>query len=311
MECRICHNSENNSEAIFTEYGMGLNENFSYFRCARCGCVQIAEEPADMGRYYASDKYYSFNRLESYKNRSFKKRWLDKHFFRYAFWKKGKIGALIFLKELVRSFSWINKLNWNPEWSILDVGCGDGMLLHIMRDNGFKDLTGADPFIEEEIHDGNISILKKDLSEIDRKFDVVMLHHSLEHVFDQNTLAQSIHNVLKDDGFAIIRLPLFSDFMYQKFGKYVHSLDPPRHLCMHTLESISHLFDGANLHAVEIYQDPYLEGFLASERIKAKATGATPTPWQALLPQFHEMCDKYQSDCYMFIVQKKPRVRPL
>ena len=311
MECRICHNAENNSEAIFTEFSMGLHEDFRYFRCSRCVCVQIAEEPADMSRYYSSDKYYSFNRLQAYKNRSFKERWIDDHFFRYVFWKRGKIGALLYLKEVKSSLSWVYKLRWNPESSILDVGCGDGRLLYIMRDCGFKDLTGADPFIEKEVHDGNLSIQKKTLDQIDRKFDVIMLHHSMEHVFDQNKLVRSIYKVLNDDGIAIIRLPLFSDFMYQKFGQYVQSLDPPRHFYLHTLDSITRLFANANLQAVEIWQDPYIEGFIASEKIRSEETGTPQTPWQKMLPVFRNMCDKYKSDCYTFVVQKKPDVRPL
>lgn len=311
MECRICHNTENNSEAVFTEYEMGLHEDFRYFRCSCCGCVQIAEEPADMSRYYAADKYYSFNGIESYKNRSFKKRWIDNCFFRYAFWKKGKIGAILHLKEVNRSFSWISKLHWNPESSILDVGCGDGTLLYIMRDCGFKYLTGADPFIENEVHDGNLHILKKSLDEIDSKYDVVMLHHSMEHVFDQTALVKSIYNVLKDDGIAVIRLPLFSEFMYQRFGKYFHSLVPPRHFYLHTLDSISRLFASANLQPVEIMQDPWLEVVTFSDKIKSQETNTPQTPWQKLLPIYHEMCDKYKADCYMFIVQKKSEVRPL
>ncbi|MBR0191266.1 MAG: class I SAM-dependent methyltransferase [Thermoguttaceae bacterium] len=290
---------------------MGLHEDFRYFRCSRCGCVQIAEQPEDMSRYYSSDKYYSFNSLNSYKKRPFRERWIDKHFYQYAFWKRGKIGAILHLKEVNRSFSWISKLHWNAESSILDVGCGDGKLLYIMRDCGFKDLTGADPFIENEVRDGNLSILKKRLDEIDRKFDVVILSHSMEHVFDQNALVKSIYNVLKDDGIAVIRLPLFSDFLYQKFGKYTQSLVPPRHFYLHTLDSINRLFASANLQAVEIMQDPHLWGFMTSERNRSRETGTPQTPWQMLLPIYHEMCDKYKADCYMFIVQKKPEVRPL
>lgn len=310
MECRICHNADNNSEAIFTEYEIGLHEDFRYFRCSRCGCVQIAEQPEDMNRYYDPDKYYSFHCLERYKNRSFMERWIDKHYFRYGFWKKGKIGAILFLKEVKRVY-WIAKLRWNAEASILDVGCGDGMFLHLMRDCGFKDLTGADPFIENEIHDGNITILKKDINEIDRKFDVVMLNHSMEHVFDQSTLVKGIYKVLKDDGIAVIRLPLFSDFLYQKFGKYVQSLAAPRHFYLHTLDSITRLFASANLQTVEIIQEPYLSGFMASEKIRAKETNTPQIHWQKLLPVYDEMCDKYKSDCYMFVLQKKTAIRPL
>ncbi len=34
---------------------LGSRESFTYVECARCGCVQIAEIPADLARHYPTD----------------------------------------------------------------------------------------------------------------------------------------------------------------------------------------------------------------------------------------------------------------
>ena len=36
----------------------GLGDEFEYFVCGACGCLQIGETPEDMSRYYPDD-YYS------------------------------------------------------------------------------------------------------------------------------------------------------------------------------------------------------------------------------------------------------------
>ena len=66
--CRICGNKEGNVLYLAREMMFGLREEFTYFECAQCGCLQIAEFPADMSAYYPDD-YYSFS---AYDGRKFK-----------------------------------------------------------------------------------------------------------------------------------------------------------------------------------------------------------------------------------------------
>jgi len=46
--------------------------------------------------------------------------------------------------------------------SVLDVGCGSGLVLHLMSLAGMKKLVGIDPYIKHDIHyNDELSILKK------------------------------------------------------------------------------------------------------------------------------------------------------
>ena len=60
MVCRICTNSDSNKTYLVKEMMFGLGDEFTYFECPACGCLQIAEMPQDMTRYYP-DGYYSFH----------------------------------------------------------------------------------------------------------------------------------------------------------------------------------------------------------------------------------------------------------
>ena len=58
-KCRICGNQSANEEFVAKEMRLGFREPFPYFQCSQCECLQIADFPSDLGRYYPGD-YYSY-----------------------------------------------------------------------------------------------------------------------------------------------------------------------------------------------------------------------------------------------------------
>lgn len=66
MICKICGNSENNKEFNIREMMFGFRDEFAYFECSKCDCLQITEIPKNIGKHYPTN-YYSFNNL-SFKN---------------------------------------------------------------------------------------------------------------------------------------------------------------------------------------------------------------------------------------------------
>ena len=81
----------------------GYRETFTYFQCNLCRCLQIAEMPQDMSRYYPQD-YYSFSSrpLGSLKNPLEKamRKLRDYHtVFNHGFW--GRLISLTPNKKLI------------------------------------------------------------------------------------------------------------------------------------------------------------------------------------------------------------------
>ncbi|MGB4291714.1 MAG: hypothetical protein WBJ37_02380 [Bacteroidales bacterium] len=59
-KCRICGNSKGNKIFTAKERQFGTLEEFNYFTCSSCGCIQILEFPKNPGKYYPAD-YYAYD----------------------------------------------------------------------------------------------------------------------------------------------------------------------------------------------------------------------------------------------------------
>ena len=64
----------------------GFADEFEYFECSNCGCLQIMEFPENIGKYYPS-KYYSYFMSEPKSIRKYIRRIRDE----YILFKKGGI----------------------------------------------------------------------------------------------------------------------------------------------------------------------------------------------------------------------------
>ncbi len=51
--CRICENTEHNTTYEVREMMLGLRDMHTYFECAECGCLQIANVPENIQEYRA------------------------------------------------------------------------------------------------------------------------------------------------------------------------------------------------------------------------------------------------------------------
>ncbi|MBK7561864.1 MAG: class I SAM-dependent methyltransferase [Chitinophagaceae bacterium] len=181
--CIICHNTSNNRLFSIKELQLGLGEEFSYQLCGHCGSMQLLNPPIDFAGYYPTEDYYSFSTtLKKLKKPGYLR--LAKT--RYLLYGKNKLtGSLLSIGySLPEYYTWMLHTKAQLNDAILDVGCGSGMLLGKLYKMGFTDLTGIDPFIKQEQDYGAIKILKKEIDAVDGRFDVVMMHHALEHMAD-------------------------------------------------------------------------------------------------------------------------------
>jgi SAM-dependent methyltransferase len=94
--------------------------------------------------------------------------------------------------------------------------------------------------LPNEINYGNgVKVQKKELTELNAEwYDVLMIHHVLEHIDEQVETLKQCYRLLKKDGCLLIRIPILGE-VYKIYGEKWVQLDAPRHLVLHTLESIS------------------------------------------------------------------------
>ena len=262
MNCKICNVSDKHKNYLVSEMMLGLREEFDYFECSSCGCLQIKEFPKDMSPYYPND-YYSFSTsANSFTNKL--KNLRDT----YALTGKGAVGKLINFFFPNFALISIQQLNLSKESRILDIGCGSGKLLQFLNSLGYSNLCGADPFLKKDLKFDNFQIYKKSILEMDEKWDLIMLHHSFEHIPNQKETLEAIKKLLNKNGTCIIRVPTASSWAWEHYRENWFSLDAPRHFFIHTIESMKALSKKCNLKLKKYYYDSVDMQFWGSEQYK-------------------------------------------
>lgn len=212
----------------------GFRDEFTYLECENCGSLQIAETPADLARYYPPD-YHSFQEkapgrdpapvvlLKSLRARHLLGAW-------------NPIGALVArCFGVPEYYRWLQGAGALQDSEILDVGSGTGRLLFALRREGLARLTGIDPYVEQDLaYPNGIRIWKRSIEEMDGEFDLLMFHHSLEHVPDPLSALREARRLLRPGRFAVVRLPVAGSWAWREYRECWLNLDPPRHLWLPT-----------------------------------------------------------------------------
>lgn len=262
--CKVCGNANQNKIHLAREMMLGLGGDFEYFECSGCGCLQIKEIPSDLSRYYP-ENYYSYEQQQH----SWLGRYLRTQRTAYKLYGTNLLGMWMSImagdySSLSYKKGWFSKAGVSRRSKILDVGCGSGKLLRRLGSLGFTNLTGVDPFIKEDIRLGNIVIYKKELSDLQGRYDFVMLHHSFEHMAEPLDVLKTIKEKLNPECYALIRIPV-ANYAWRKYGVNWVQLDAPRHLYLHTVKSMQIMAKEAGLEIVDIVFDSTSYQFIGSE----------------------------------------------
>lgn len=213
LKCPVCA-SKKISLFLETEDYFFTNEKFSLSQCDSCNFVFTNPIPQqdEIGKYYETETYLSHDSTN-----------------------KGIIGSIY---NKVRQINLKNKYSivskYKSTGSILDIGCGTGELLNYFEKEKWQTL-GIEPNEgAREFAKANYNISVKEESELNRldskSHDVISMWHVLEHVYNLNDRMNSVVRILKEDGVAIIALPMVDSPDSIKFKKYWAGLDVPRHL---------------------------------------------------------------------------------
>ncbi len=262
--CRVCGGAIASTLDV-REMMFGTRELFRYERCGTCGCLQIAEIPADVARFYPSD-YYSF----AVKPPDALKR------FRRRLKRRPILAAPQPIAKLLRSafprdglLHLYREIGVRTTDRILDVGTGSGEHVLALRDAGVAGAVGLDPFIAADIMDeGRVLVHKRELGAMSDSFDLVTFHHALEHVPDQVASLTHARARLAPKGRVLVRVPSVSSWAFEHYKTDWVNLDAPRHFCLHSHESMRVAAQRAGLVVDRLWCDSTAMSFMGSEQYR-------------------------------------------
>jgi len=228
-----------------------------------------------MSRYYPTS-YYSLERLKTSPKSSGLRQWARLRRDEFAVIQRGLLGRVldrispnVGLKEVVAEHypgGGVTLANLSVRSRILDVGCGSGRFLLKLHGAGFRSLQGVDLYVEKNIeYPEGLRILKGSIGTCEGEWDVIMFHHSFEHLPDPLETLTTATRLLARDGTMVVRIPLVSSYAWEKYGVAWVQLDAPRHFFLHSRESMGRLAGAAGLRVERVVDDSTEFQFLGSE----------------------------------------------
>jgi methionine biosynthesis protein MetW len=138
-----------------------------------------------------------------------------------------------------------------PGGKILDVGCGNGARLKLLRALGWNaEGIEVDSAAVRRCAEQGLPVKHGPLHEqgfAPSTFDAIVMNHVIEHVVEPQALLEEIRRVLVPAGTLVITTPNTASWGHRQFqGNWV-ALDPPRHLHLFNLQTLQELVHRAHL----------------------------------------------------------------
>jgi SAM-dependent methyltransferase len=263
--CAVCVNDKGNAIHRASEKMFGTDGEFEYLECARCGSLQLRTIPRDLSRYYPAE-YYAFGQGRPIKGSALStllRRLRSEVVLRGG----GRLAGLTVKGD--RSPQWWEWLarRVTTRSAILDLGCGAGYLLLELQKQGFRNLTGADAFIPDPIrYSSGITVHKNLPDGLSGAFDFVLMNHSFEHMDDPEDALERVSAMLRPSGAVLIRTPVANSFAWRTYRTNWVQLDAPRHLFVHTKQSMEILASRSGFRLAEVKYDSTALQFWGSEQ---------------------------------------------
>ncbi|MCI0341769.1 MAG: class I SAM-dependent methyltransferase [Planctomycetales bacterium] len=195
------------------DYEYGVPGEFRFARCASCALVFLSPRPTleQIVSYYPAE-YHAYQRPTS------------------------------------RLFRLLDRLQYGPRvrryrrllpetGRVLDVGCGDGSLLREIGRRGPWELYGLDfkpealPASDPAARPLHLFAGTLEQAPYERDFfDLVVMHHVLEHVPEPATTLRKVLEILRPGGTLVGQLPNYDSIERLVTGRYWNGYHTPRHM---------------------------------------------------------------------------------
>jgi 2-polyprenyl-3-methyl-5-hydroxy-6-metoxy-1,4-benzoquinol methylase len=198
---------------------------YKLFRCRSCDAVSPNISSCDdiyTESVYDTDVYVDKFMRETHAQYEYRKNKFGKERYKYT----------------------IDRLNLGKGSKVLDIGCGAGYYIDVLKDNAieYKGLEVADHFVEYCKSYHNLNVENSSLeNEKNEEYDLITMFDVLEHLTDPVDVFHTIHKKLKPGGHCVAYTPNIFSMGYELMGAKQNTLLPFEHLCFFNKKSLGYL----------------------------------------------------------------------
>jgi len=208
------------------------NSDFGAYHLARCaGCGHVATRPepeaAELAALYGHDYYGP-------EHRRFK-------------------GPLETATTVFRRWRAWYIARRRPPGTVVDVGCGRGLLLDDLRRRGWK-VLGTELSGEAAEYARDVLGIPMMIGEFDKldlspaSMDLVIMWQTFEHMREPNAVLRRAHDVLRPGGWLVVSVPNRESWQARVSGARWHHLDVPHHLHHYGESTLRRMLGRAGFH---------------------------------------------------------------
>jgi SAM-dependent methyltransferase len=219
--CCVCgagggENAAAESASVRSNVRRFAGETFTLWRCRRCGSIHAADG-TDLARYYRD---YPFRRQRP--------DWILRRCYASLLGRLRRAGV-------------------GRSQSILDYGCGSGLLVAYLKSRGYARAAGYDAYTPAF----------SDPAALERRYDCLNAQDVLEHADDPLALLRRFDGLVVPGGLVVIGAPDADGIDLARPERFVHSLHQPYH--RHILSRGALLAAAADLGWTlrRLYRTPY------------------------------------------------------
>jgi SAM-dependent methyltransferase len=146
-----------------------------------------------------------------------------------------------------------------PGGRLLEIGCGSGQMLAVVRELGWS-VQGVD-FDAAAAEHARRKGLTVDVGSVEEQrypaahFDAVAMNHVIEHVYDPGRAIAECYRILKPGGILVLVTPNAESWLHRTFQADWRALDPPRHLRIFTRRALEALTSSVGFRTRELSTD--------------------------------------------------------
>jgi 2-polyprenyl-3-methyl-5-hydroxy-6-metoxy-1,4-benzoquinol methylase len=262
--CDLCGSTDIGATLATRDRLHLLPGEWSLVRCASCGLGRLSPRPVPeaLGGYYPEDEYYIYQAWSLPKGDATRPGARLREALRDE-----TLATMGYDRPRHRAFSPVVKVlrrrlverlghgqrgfpDWVPGGRALDIGCGNGFFLAVIREYGWEvegiDMSEAGSRSAKESFDVTVHV--GDIQDVDLPegaFDFVHMTHVVEHVASPTAVLPRVLRLLRPGGRAYIETPNLDSYGFDTWGAHWLGLDSPRHLWLFTPSTFQWAVEGA------------------------------------------------------------------